>query len=264
MAGYACLPGSASATPAAEMCAAGQYSTSGAVTCLACLAGYACPAPGATNGTVAMCGVGKFSAGGASVCVDCDAGYACTAGSTTSSPAACLCPAGRFGATGAVSCTNCSAGYVCPTAGATSATAVLCPKGAFSVSGATTCSDCSRGVECCPAGSRAPNEECVLRDDRAFQQFFNATGGSDGHWVNSSGWSSFEPDSGVEPCTVGVFGVTCAVINGSGTMLVARAVPCDAVTVGVAWHPTLVPACLGAAVQSWSGLEERQPQWHSP
>ncbi len=125
--------------------------TSGLTTALCtgnCQAGYACP-PGSTSATELACPAGQYSVGAAATCQPCPLGRYGDAEATTSAACSGQCAAGTYsesdGQVSALCSGNCTAGYACPT-GSTNATAVVCPVGLFSLSGASVCVPCPAGT----------------------------------------------------------------------------------------------------------------------
>ncbi|GIQ81354.1 hypothetical protein KIPB_002301, partial [Kipferlia bialata] len=123
-------------------CSPGEYtSTDGALECISCPIGFACPnVDGSEN---VECPSGSYTLGGETACNDCLAGYSCDSNKTTGT----ACEDGYYSLGGEALCTLCPAGYYCdqpdeePT---------LCADGYYSAGGTDTCHEC-------PAGSRCPD-----------------------------------------------------------------------------------------------------------
>ena len=134
-----------SATPGAQSCPAGLYSSPSSISCnLPCPATFYCPG----NGSALVCPAGTYSLGGAdsAACTPCTAHYFCLHGVRT------VCPAGKISNAGASACTlPCPAGFYCPGVGYSIQCSI---PGTYSLPGASRCTTCEPGYYCPTFDSR--------------------------------------------------------------------------------------------------------------
>ena len=138
----------------------GTYSHMGAVQCLPCPEGAACP----NTITTESCQEGEYSGHGDHMCHTCPSGSYCPGGAATPS----ICPEGTYSRNGSTLCSLCPAGkkvtfwlhlwvtckfkrnflivgHMCPNSGQEP---IECPVGFYSVGNTTTCLTCPAGYTC--------------------------------------------------------------------------------------------------------------------
>jgi len=170
-----------------DACSSGEYSRTGAVSCVPCEAGSISGQTSATG--CDLCGAGKYSAAKASVCLNCHAGSfsPLNAGTCTACPAnsyspqnaqsrlSCVCKARYTGGVNGVFCSSCLAGTCKPSSGnggCDSCVAVMVCEMPARIS-SNTCTDhqCNSGnyssaetSTCllCPANSDAPASSALI------------------------------------------------------------------------------------------------------